>query len=130
MKVNDVTKWIVINHEASSLCNVIADGVFKTTTAGKNKWLSLMQYSRLQANCNKEGFNMDLPGYNLAYMKVRIGIVANNENHCSSCDSCIGFGTSLRNCNGDVRKTTCGNVAICDMFYNKNTPAFGYIFVQ
>ena len=99
--------------KASSLFNIIADGVFKTTIGGKNIWLSLMEYSCLQEYCNKEGFNVDLPGYSLGYMKVRIGIVADNEYHCSSCDSCLGFGTSLRNCNGDMIKTTCGYVATC-----------------
>ena len=130
MKVNGVTKWIVINHKASSLFNVIADGVFKATNLGKNKWLSAMESSCLQEYCNKEGFNMDLPGYRLAYMKVRIGIVTNNENDCDTCDSCIGFGTSVGVWkNGlEEKKTTCGNLPYCDK--PTNAPAFGYIFVQ
>ena len=70
MKVNGVTKWIMINHQASSLFNVIADGDFKNTNVGKNKWLSLMDGSRLQENCNEEGFNINTPGYELAYLKV------------------------------------------------------------
>ena len=35
MKVNNVTKWIVINHKASSLFNFIADGVFRYTYVGE-----------------------------------------------------------------------------------------------
>ena len=74
MKVNDDTKWIVINHQASSLFNVIADGVFKNTTVGKNRWLSLMDGSRLQEHCGTEGFNINVPGYGPnANLKVRIG---------------------------------------------------------
>ena len=131
MKVNDDTKWIVINHQASSLFNVIADGVFKNTTVGKNRWLSLMDGSRLQEHCSTEGFNINVTGYGPnANLKVRVGIIANNENECNSCDSCIGFGTSVRGCNGETRKTTCGNIAICGQLNNKNTTAFGYIFVQ
>ena len=130
MKVNGVTKWIRINHQASSLYNVIADGDFKNTSVGRGKWLSLMDGSRLQENCNKEGFNIGIPGHESAHLKVRIGIIANNENDCESCDSCIGFGTSVRGCDDEIRKTTCGNIAICDQLDNKNTPAFGYIFVQ
>ena len=130
MKVNGVTKWIVINNQASSLFNVIADGVFKSTSVGKNKWLSLMDGSRLQENCDKEGFNIDREGHILAHLKVRIGIIADDHEDCSSCNSCIGFGTSVRECFGSVRKTTCGNIAICDKLNNTNTPAFGYIFVQ
>ena len=131
MKVNGVTKWIVINHNASSLFDVIADGVFKNTTIGKDKWLSLMDGSLLQPYCNTEGFNINTPGYGTnARLKVRIGIIANNEDNCDSCDSCIGFGTLLPECEGEIRKTTCGNIGICGQLDNKNTAAFGYIFVQ
>ena len=131
MKVNGVTKWIVINHQASSLFDMIADGVFKKTTAGKNNWLSLMDGSDLQPYCNTEGFNINSPGYSKnVHLKVRIGIMANNEDNCDSCDSCIGFGTLLGECEGEIRKTTCGNIAICKQLNNKNTAAFGYIFVQ
>ena len=130
MKVNNVTKWIVINHQASSLFNVIVDGVFKNTAVGKEKWLSLMDGSLLQENCNREGFNLIKSYRYRVQLKVRIGVIANNQNHCNSCDSCFGFGTSVRGCNGKIRKTTCANIAICGKLNNKNTPAFGYIFVQ
>ena len=130
MKVNNLTKWIVINYKASSLFNVIADGDFKNMNVGKHKWLSLMDGSLLQHHCKKEGFNINTPGYESAHLKVRIGIIANNENDCKSCDSCIGFGTSIRGCDDEIIKTTCGNIAICNELENKNSPAFGYIFVQ
>ena len=70
MKVNNVTKWIVINHNASSLFDVIAGGVFKNTTAGKKKWLSLMDASYLGGYCQKEGFNLQLQGTYGAGVKV------------------------------------------------------------
>ena len=131
MKVNDVTKWIVINHQANSLFDVIGDGVFRRTYIGKNEWLSLMDGSRLQQHCNREGFNINIPGQSPnAHLKVRIGMRANNEYNCDSGDSCIGFGTLVRGCDGETRKTTCGNIAICKQLNNKNTAAFGYIFVQ
>ena len=121
----------MIKHNASSLFDVIADGVFINTTVGKNKWLSLMDGSLLQQHCNREGFNINIHGYGPnANLKVRIGIIANNEYYCNSCDSCIGFGTSVRGCDGETRKTTCGNIGISDHLDNKNTAAFGYIFVQ
>ena len=129
MKVNGVPKWIVIDYQASSLYNVIADGVFRSMSVGKNTWLSLMDGSRLQENCDEKGFNINREGYKLAHFKVRIGIIADDDD-CNSCNSCIGFGTSVRLCNGQIRKTTCGNIAICNKLKNKNTPAFGYIFVQ
>ena len=132
MKVNGVTKWIEINRnrQERSLLDVIADGDFKDTNVGKKTWLSLMDGSRLQENCDEEGLNINRKGYELAHLKVRIGIIANNQNDCDTCNSCIGFGTSIRRCDGEIRKTTCGNIAICGQLDNTNTPAFGYIFVQ
>ena len=130
MKVNGVTKWIVIDRKASSLFNVIADGDFEETYVGKNKWLSLMDGSVLQQHCNREGFNINTRGYYSSRLKVRIGIIANDDSNCWSSNSYIGFGTSARGCSGETRKTTCGNIAICGHLNNKNTAAFGYIFVQ
>ena len=130
MKVKGVTKWIVIDYQASSLYNVIADEDYKRLYVGRNKWLSLMDGSRLQENCDEEGFNINREGHRSAHFKVRIGIIADDHNNCKSCNSCIGFGTSVRSCGGQIRKTTCGNIAICNKLNNKNTPAFGYIFVQ
>ena len=99
---------------------MIADGVFKNTNVAKNTWLSLMDGSRLQENCNEQGFNINRDGSILPHFKVRIGIIANNENHCESCDSCFGFGTSIRGCDSEIIKTTCGNIAICGLLDNKN----------
>ena len=127
MKVNNVTKWIVIDHQQSSLLKVIKEGE-KSKDVERNKWLSLMDGSRLQEKCNKQGFN--IKGDNNSHLKLRIGIIADNQNNCKSFASCIGFGTSVRGCDGKTRKTTCGNIAICGQLDNKNTAAFGYIFVQ
>ena len=133
MKVNGATKWIALNYTTNSLHSVIEDGAFKGTTFGKEAWKSLIDGSSLQDNCNVEGFNIQM---NYAvyqwrwYMNIRIGLVANEQNSCNSCDSCIGFGTSVSGCGDDVRSTTCGNMAVCDQLNNKNTAAFGYIFVQ
>ena len=63
-------------------------------------------------------------------MNIRIGVVASNEENCDSCDSCIGFGTSVSGCENDVRSTTCGIMAACRQMNNNNTAAFGYILVQ
>ena len=80
----------------------------------------------------KLGFNIEnKTEYDVnGYMNLRIGFVANNQNDCLSCDSCIGFGISVQGCDGDVRSTTCGHMAICDKFGNPGTAGFGYIFVQ
>ena len=139
MKAKSETKWMVINYQATSLYNVIVDGAFKNTTAGKDAWKSFINGTLWQEHCNKEGFNIESinpnDGYN-SYMKIRIGFVSNNQEHCESCDGGIGFGTLARGCtgvhwdDGKVRSTTCGYVAICGHSKNKNTSAFGYILVQ
>ncbi|XP_028415945.1 uncharacterized protein LOC114539504 [Dendronephthya gigantea] len=132
MKVNNETRWIALDYAASSLYKVIGEGSFKSTSAGKEAWKSLINGSALQENCNREGFNIKvgLESEDFStYIHVRIGVVANNENDCVSCDSCIGFGTSA-GCKDDIRMTTCGNMVICGKKKRKNTPAFGFILVQ
>ncbi|CAB4000290.1 Hypothetical predicted protein, partial [Paramuricea clavata] len=92
-------KWIVIDHQASSLFDVIAKGKFTATNITKSKWKSLIHGSSLQENCNTQGFNIRGGRHNRR-MYVRIGLVANGENDCNSCNSCIGFGVSITGCNG------------------------------
>jgi hypothetical protein len=46
-----------------------------------------MASGSLQPHCNREGFNNDVPGYT----RVRLGIVANQENDCASPDSRLGL---------------------------------------
>ena len=64
---------------------------------------------------------------NNSYAKARIGLISNNENHCSSCNSRIGFGTG----GSPDGSNTCGNEAR----YNTDNGdvhivAMGYIFIQ
>jgi hypothetical protein len=133
MKVNNVTNWIAVDHQASSLFSQIADGGFRATSAGRVQWRSLIDGSSLQKKCNKEGFNFRRE-VNENFMKIRIGLVANQEDYCSSPDSCIGFGISIRtNCQPEAVSTTCGNVVICDEYHDvdeRDTAAFGFILVQ
>ena len=137
MKVNDDTKWIMIKRQASSLFNVIADGRTKYANVRKEKWSSLIDGSLLEEDDNRERFNVNISQstHKLRHLKVRIGITAwkNDDDKCFKnrwCRSCIGFGISARGCDGEIRNTTCGNIAICCLHENQNTPAFGYIFVQ
>jgi hypothetical protein len=133
MKVDGAIKWIALHYTTNSLHSVIEDETFKGTIFGKEAWMSLIDGSSLQEHCNQEGFNIqgaythDTSQWN---MNIRIGVVANNEENCNSCDSCIGFGTSVSGCWNDVRSTTCGNMAVCGQLSDKNTAAFGHILVQ
>ncbi|CAB4035722.1 Hypothetical predicted protein, partial [Paramuricea clavata] len=94
------TKWIAIDHEASSLFDVIAnDVIFTATNITKPKWKSLVNGSSLQKYCNKQGFNIR-EDQSTRKSYVRIGLVANDANDCKTCNSCIGFGTSITGCDG------------------------------
>ena len=124
MKINQQIKFIVINKQADSLYSVIADGQYRATSVGRNMWKKLIgSQASLQYNCNKEGFN-SVCSY---YAKARIGILGNNENACSTCDSRIGFGTG----GYPDDSITCGNAAMHRADNgDRLTKAMGYIFVQ
>ncbi|XP_028396191.1 uncharacterized protein LOC114520165 [Dendronephthya gigantea] len=118
MSYNGNRKWMTFDYTARSLYSVIADGQFRATTAGRAAWKSLIAESSLQLNCNKEGFNV------LQRSKIRIGIVANEQNDCNSCDSWLGFGTAI---NGK----TSGNVAAYSTDNgDKDLATFAYFLVQ
>jgi len=117
--------FLVVNRAADSLYSLIADGQHRATSLGRDTWKTLIgSRASLQQNCNMEGFNAVCSIQ--SHSKVRIGILANNENDCKLCDSRIGFGTEGY---PDV-SNTCGNVA-------KHSPdngdkyieAMGYIFI-
>ncbi|XP_022790339.1 uncharacterized skeletal organic matrix protein 5-like [Stylophora pistillata] len=125
MKIGNQTNFIVIQKEASSLFSLIADGQYRNTLLGKNTWKTLIGKNvSLQHLCDKEGFNVH---GDTRYSKARIGIIANSENECRSCNSRIGFGT------GGLPEgsNTCGNEANHKSDNGeKHTKAMGYILVQ
>ena len=126
MKIGHQLRFIVINRHANSLFSLIADGKYRATSLGRNTWKWLIgSRASLQRNCNKEGFNA--VGSNPRYSKARIGITANQQNHCGSCNSRIGFGTGgLFN-----DSNTCGNEATHSPDNgHKHIKAMGYILVQ
>ena len=112
-------KSIVLNYTASSLYSVIADGAYRATNASRAKWMSLIDNSSLQPHCNMEGFNMQFPGVRLF---LRIGLVGNNEEDCTTPDSWIGFGVGTR----DFRRSSGKG----DKFTKMEIKTFGQILVQ
>ena len=126
MKIGQQLGFIVINKRADSLHSLIADGRYRATLLGREKWKELTgSQGSLQYNCNKEGFNVVCT--KKKHSKARIGIVSNGGKKCDSCDSRIGFGTG----GSPDNSNTCGNEAGVspDNGY-KHIKAMGYILVQ
>ena len=119
-------KFIVINKQANSLYSLIADGQYRSTSLGRDKWKSLIgSEASLQLNCNKEGFNAvcDDPRFS----KARIGFISNNQDNCAYCNSRIGFGTG----GYPEKKSSCGNEAKHSPDNGeKHIKTMGYILVQ
>ncbi|XP_048586420.1 uncharacterized protein LOC116618647 [Nematostella vectensis] len=104
----------LLTYRATSLYDVIADGTYRGTTAGRAMWFGLLAGSSLQNNCNREGFN--------PLGRIRLGIMSNQENDCNSPDSYIGFGYGSL-ASGNSCHLTCNNG-------EKTIYTFGYIFVK
>ena len=126
MKIGQQIKFIVINQQANSLHSLIADGVYRATSLGRETWKSLIgSQGSLQRHRNKEGFNVE--GNSIAHSKARIGIIGNEQSNCGSPDSRIGFGTG----GYPENRNTCGNEAKHGGDNgNKQIRAMGYILVQ
>ncbi|RMX58565.1 hypothetical protein pdam_00020114, partial [Pocillopora damicornis] len=127
MNISQQINFIVINKQADSLYSLIADGQYRSTSVGRDTWKTLVgSQASLQLHCNMEGFNS---WSQLAASKTRIGILGNNEHHCQSPDSRIGFGMG----GGPDDSNTCGNEAAglwkADNG-NRKIKAMGYILVQ
>ena len=127
MKVGGQTRFLLLNQTASSLHSLIADGVYRKTSLGRDSWKSLVSDASLQVNCNKEGFNTRSSHNSLSRARARIGFVGNNENDCVSPNSRIGFGTGGNPDNSN----SCGNAAKHRGDNgDKSIKAMGYIFIQ
>ncbi|PFX20265.1 Nidogen-1 [Stylophora pistillata] len=126
MKIGNQLRFIVINKHAESLHSLIADGKKRTISLGRKKWKTLIGLqTSLQPHCNMEGFNV--VGEEPHQSKSRIGITANQQNDCSSCDSRIGFGAGRLHDGSN----TCGNEATREPDNgDKLIKAMGYILVQ
>ena len=127
MRIGHQTKFVVINKHANSLYSLIADGVYRATSLGRDTWKSLIgSQTSLQINCNKEGFNVQSEEY-FGVSRARIGIISNQEDDCITCDSRIGFGTGGH----PDFSNSCGNEATHSPDNgDKHIKAMGYILVQ
>ena len=131
MKLGDTTNWIKLNYTAESLHSVIADGVYKPTSVGRNTWKSLLPESSLQRKCDLEGFNSHANVTKVPNPAVvRIGIIADNVDNCVSCNSRLGVGGGGGRHGQEVNP--CGNEAAYWKRENKekHLKAFCYILLQ
>ena len=119
MKNEENLKAFSFSYPASSLYSLIADGEYRQTHLGRNKWKSLISGSSLQYNCNKEGLNV----HNV-YTRVRLGLIANNEKDCKNPDTFIGLGAYCH-----WRTNAAGNVGAVQEG-GKNFKVMGYILVR
>ena len=102
--------FVVIPKKADSLHSLIADGNYRATSLGRDKWIGLMRgFDGLQPNCKKEGFNPSCTYFNV---RVRIGILGNNEADCGTCDSVLGFGLDIARSCGSLATTTMGYILV------------------
>lgn len=133
MKIDGHTNFVSIDYNASSLYSLIADGNYRATRIGREKWKSLIFDSSLQVNCNKEGFNVK--SLNIDHATFRLGIAGNDGASCNTPDSFLGFGgyvdrlycTALFSSDLNI----CGNFAGCSADNGNQTfVVMGYILVR
>lgn len=131
MGVNGVTNWLSLVTGAASLYSLIADGYYRSTSLGCDAWKSLIDGSKLQNNCNEEGFNtVSVNILGSVPTAVRIGIIANDFFNCIDCDSRIGIGTA-GNLFPQDNSNSCGKEAGWMLFTsNSHIKAYCYILVQ
>ena len=126
LKTGRFTRWQKLDIAASSLYSLIRGNVYHRTNIGRNAWKKLIPGSSLQRNCNREGINVHINKQGPA--RVRIGIIANQENDCNSPDSRIGIGGAGHYC-GQDNSNSVGNTAKCSPDNgDKNIKSFGYVF--
>ena len=130
MRYNGRLRAFSFSYPASSLYSLIADGNYRQTHVGRSRWKYLIYGSSLQRHCNREGFNVYV---NNVLARIRLGLLANQQNHCGSPDSFIGLGGDYNGggCYYNPANNAAGNLAQCSPDSGqKNTKAIGYILVR
>ena len=130
MNVSGDLKWLGLNMLKTSLHILIAPGHYTASSKDKDNWKALIAGSRLQTDgCKKQGINVKCG----KDFYTRIGLLANDDDECDSCDSGIMFGGfgKYYYANALPEPNVCGN--ICGNNNDdgdRNTKANGYILVR
>ncbi|MBL9106748.1 MAG: hypothetical protein JNL82_37850 [Myxococcales bacterium] len=127
-------KSLVMNvNDAASLHAAISPGTFQMyDSPDESAWRGLMpDNGSLQDNCMRRGLNAQSTDNASDSGRVRIGIIANNEDDCQSPNSWIGVGGATLGmfCNNG-KSSTVGNRADCMADANVDTKAFAFVFVR
>lgn len=123
--VGMASKYVTLESAAPSMLARM-QGSYVATSLGRTAWKDLVAGASLQPNCNQEGFNVAPAGGNA--VKVRIGIVGNEQGDCSSPDSGLGLGGGGGSCTPMV---SVGNAAGCGGDAgNVVKAAVGFLFVR
>merc|ERR1712059_202664 len=81
--------YVKLRLSGSSLRAMVASGKQQLASSSRSDWLSLTSgFKGLQPHCNRVGINPS----GGQYLRLRLGILGNNENNCNSCDSFVGVG--------------------------------------
>jgi cysteine-rich repeat protein len=115
--------WLVLPLGASSLQSLFQQQI--ATAIGPAAWQSALPGSLLQPYCNAEGTNQGN-----SYARVRIGIVANQENDCDSPDSFIGIGGADAGQCGFGPPSTGNQACYMPDSSTSELDSFGWIFVR
>ena len=101
-------------------------GGYSPTSLTRAGWKTLFgPYTSLQVNCNREGFN--ITGFG---QSVRLGLVTNENNDCTSPDSRVGIGGEGANCS-TINLLSVGNTGRCASdFGDRDAPAFAWLYVR
>ncbi len=133
MSVAGQTRWLTVPLNISpsqTLYDIFSHNYRVHTTIGRNAWMTLIDGSVLQNNCNEEGLNLAPRVANNA-TGPRIGIVGNDNDECLTPDSYLGIGSIAHGAGCGMGFTaTSGNGAACTGAPFTNTTAFGYVMVR
>ncbi|MBA2661884.1 MAG: hypothetical protein H0U74_06285 [Bradymonadaceae bacterium] len=119
--------YLPIATEGASLQATFLTAAQTPFKVGRQAWMRTMPTGQVQSFCNAEGFNVRTTSDG---SRVRIGLLGNNEDNCSSPDSRIGIGAAGSTCS--LGNFSVGNNSGCNTAagLDRNTAAFGYVWVR
>ena len=122
--------WITVPTGGGSLRAVIEPSMYIPTAVGRDTWKGLLEGASLQPNCNREGFNVMGESGMPQHHRIRIGIIANEQDDCNSPNSRIGIGGAGEGVCNTWNNST-GNFAGCEADNGDvNSIGFGVVLVR